>query len=62
MQRRDFLLFNGEDPQLSRAVQNINNKVTLHEFGTLNKNINTTYIENDKIHFLYEEVKQENIH
>ena len=47
--QRDFLLFNGEDPQLSTAVQNINTKVTLHEFGTLNKNINTTYIENDNI-------------
>ena len=47
--QRDFLLFNGEDPQLSIAVQNINTKVTLHEFGTLNKNINTTYIENDNI-------------
>ena len=47
--QRDFLLFNGEDLQLSTAVQNINNKVTLHEFGTLNKNINTTYIENDNI-------------
>ena len=47
--QRDFLLFNGEDPQLSSAVQNINTKVTLHEFGTLNKNINTTYIENDNI-------------
>ncbi len=47
--QRDFLLFNGEDPQLSNAVQNINTKVTLHEFGTLNKNINTTYIENDNI-------------
>lgn len=46
---RDFLLFNGEDPQLSRAVQSINTKATLHEFGTLNKNINTTYIENDSI-------------
>ena len=45
----DFLLFNGEDPQLSTAVQNINTKVTLHEFGNLNKNINTTYIENDNI-------------
>jgi UDP-N-acetylmuramoylalanine--D-glutamate ligase len=47
--QRDFLLFNGEDPQLSTAVQNINTKVTLHEFGTLNKNINTTCIENDNI-------------
>ena len=47
--QRDFLLFNGEDPQLSTAVQNINTKVTLHEFGTLNKNINTTYTENDNI-------------
>ena len=47
--QRDFLLFNGEDLQLSTAVQKINNKVTLHEFGTLNKNINTTYIENDNI-------------
>ena len=47
--QRDFLLFNGEDPQLSTAVQNINTKVTLHEFGNLNKNINTTYIENDNI-------------
>lgn len=47
--QRDFLLFNGEDPQLSTAVQNINTEVTLHEFGNLNKNINTTYIENDNI-------------
>ena len=47
--QRDFFLFNGEDPQLSKAIQNINTKATLHEFGTLNKNINTTYIENDNI-------------
>ena len=47
--QRDFLLFNGEDPQLSTAIQNINTKVTIHEFGTLNKNINTTYIEKDNI-------------
>ena len=47
--QRDFLLFNGEDPQLSNALQNINTKATLHEFGTLNKHINTTCIENDSI-------------
>ena len=47
--QRDFLLFNGEDPQLITAIQNINTKATLHEFGTLNKNINTTYIENYNI-------------
>ena len=47
--QRDFLLFNGEDPQLSRAVQNINTKATLHEYGNINKKINTTYIENDNI-------------
>ena len=46
---RDFLLFNGEDPELCRAVQNINTKATLHEFGSLKKNINTTYIENNSI-------------
>ena len=34
---RDFLLFNGEDPELSRAVQNINTKATLHEFGSFKK-------------------------
>jgi len=47
--QRDFLLFNGEDPKLSRAVQNINTTATLHEFGSFKKNINTTYIENDSI-------------
>ena len=47
--QRDFLLFNGEDPELSRAVQNINTTATLHEFGSFKKNINTTYIENDSI-------------
>ena len=46
---RDYLLFNGEDPELCRAVQNINTKATLHEFGSLKKNINTTYIENNSI-------------
>jgi len=46
---RDFLLFNGEDLELCRAVQNINTKATLHEFGSLKKNINTTYIENNSI-------------
>ena len=47
--QRDFLLFNGEDPQLSAAVENIVTTVTLHEFGASNKKINTTYIENDNI-------------
>ena len=47
--QRDFLLFNGEDPELSRAVQNINTTATLHEFGSFKKKINTTYIENDSI-------------
>ena len=37
--QRDFLLFNGQDPQLNRAFQNKNTKATLHKFGTLNKNI-----------------------
>jgi UDP-N-acetylmuramoylalanine--D-glutamate ligase len=45
----DFLLFNGEDPQLSSAVDNINTKATLHEFGTFNKKMNSTYIEKDRI-------------
>ena len=43
--QRDFLLFNGEDPQLNAAVRNINTKATLHEFGASNRNIYTTYIE-----------------
>ena len=46
---RDFLLFNGEDPELSVAVDNIVTNATLHEFGGLNKKINTTYIEKDNI-------------
>ena len=46
---QDFLLFNGEDIELCRAVQNNNSKATLHEFGGLKKNINTTYIENNSI-------------
>ena len=47
--QRDFLLFNGEDFQLNLAVQNLKTKATLHEFGTLNKNINATWVEKNKI-------------
>ena len=46
---RDFLLFNGEDPQLSKAIHSMKTKAKLHEFGNLNKNINTTYLENNSI-------------
>lgn len=46
---RDFLLFNGDDPALNTAMQNITTDTRLFEFGTLNKNTNTTYIENDHI-------------
>ena len=46
---RDFLLFNGEDPLLSKAVQRINTKAILHQFGTLNKKMNSTYLENESI-------------
>ena len=47
--QHDFLLFNGEDFQLNLAVQNLKTKATLHEFGTLNKNINATWVEKNKI-------------
>jgi UDP-N-acetylmuramoylalanine--D-glutamate ligase len=47
--KRDFLLFNGDDPALNTAMQNITTDTRLFEFGTLNKNTNTTYIENDHI-------------
>jgi len=46
---RDFLLFNGDDPELSRAVQNIKTDSILHKFGVNNKSINTTYAEKDHI-------------
>jgi UDP-N-acetylmuramoylalanine--D-glutamate ligase len=46
---RDFLLFNGDDPELNTAVQNIITDSQLHQFGFQNKNTNTTYIENDHI-------------
>lgn len=47
--KRDFLLFNGDDPELSRAVQNIKTESILHRFGVNNKSINTTYAEKDHI-------------
>ena len=47
--KRDFLLFNGDDPELSRAVQNIKTDSILHKFGVNNKSINTTYAEKDHI-------------
>ena len=46
---RDFLLFNGEAPELNTAIQAINTPATLHEFGSQNKKTNTTYTENDHI-------------
>ena len=47
--KRDFLLFNGDDPELSRAVKNIKTDSILHKFGVNNKSINTTYAEKDHI-------------
>ena len=46
---RDFLIFNGDDPELSKAVKKINTDSILHQFGVTHKNINTTYAENDHI-------------
>lgn len=47
--QRDFLLFNGEDPELNRAIQNIKTDTTLFQFGTIKNTTNNTYVENDHI-------------
>jgi UDP-N-acetylmuramoylalanine--D-glutamate ligase len=48
--QRDFLLFNGEDPELKRAVQNLNSEATFHEFGAeTTSTINTTILKNDHL-------------
>jgi UDP-N-acetylmuramoylalanine--D-glutamate ligase len=47
--QRDFLLFNADDPELNKAIKQIDTKATIHSFGNNSKRKNTTYLENDQI-------------
>ncbi len=46
---RDFLLFNAADPELSKAVQNINSRATIHALGADSSAAYTTYVQGDQI-------------
>lgn len=46
---RDFLLFNAADPELSKAVQNINSRATIHALGVDSNAANTTHVQGDQI-------------
>ena len=46
---RDFLLFNAADPELSKAVQNINSRATIHALGADSSAANTTHVQGDQI-------------
>jgi UDP-N-acetylmuramoylalanine--D-glutamate ligase len=45
----DFLLFNAADPELSKAVQNINSRATIHALGADSSAANTTHVQGDQI-------------
>ena len=47
--QRDFLLFNADDPELNKAIKQIDTKATIHSFGNNSKRKNTTYLDNDQI-------------
>ena len=47
--QRDFLLFNADDPELNKAIKQIDTQATIHSFGNNSKRKNTTYLENDQI-------------
>ena len=47
--QRDFLLFNADDPELNKAIKQIDTKATIHSFGNNTNRKNTTYLENDQI-------------
>lgn len=47
--KRDFLLFNVDDPELKNAIDQIDTEATLHGFGYSSQNMNITYMENDQV-------------
>ncbi|PDH46136.1 MAG: UDP-N-acetylmuramoyl-L-alanine--D-glutamate ligase [Flavobacteriales bacterium MED-G15] len=47
--KRDFLLFNADDPELKNAIDQIDTEATLHGFGYSSQNMNITYMENDQV-------------
>jgi UDP-N-acetylmuramoylalanine--D-glutamate ligase len=46
---RDFFLFNADDPELNKAIKQIDTQATIHSFGNNKNGKNTTYLENDQI-------------
>ena len=47
--QRDFLLFNADDPELNKAIKQIDTQATIHGFGNSPFDTNTTYLEDDQI-------------
>jgi len=47
--QRDFLLFNTDDPELNKAIKQIDTQATIHGFGYNSFDSNTTYLEGDQI-------------
>jgi len=47
--QRDFLLFNADDPELNKAIKQIDTQATIHGFGYNSFDTNTTYLEDDQI-------------
>ena len=47
--QRDFLLFNADDPELNKAIKQIDTQATIHGFGYNSFDSNTTYLEGDQI-------------
>jgi UDP-N-acetylmuramoylalanine--D-glutamate ligase len=47
--QRDFLLFNADDPELNKAIKQIDTLATIHGFGYNSSDTNTTYLEDDQI-------------
>jgi UDP-N-acetylmuramoylalanine--D-glutamate ligase len=47
--QRDFLLFNADDPELNKAIKQIDTLATIHGFGYNSFDTNTTYLEDDQI-------------
>lgn len=47
--QRDFLLFNADDPELNKAIKQINTQATIYGFGYNSFDTNTTYLEDDQI-------------
>ena len=46
---RDFLLFNADDPELNKAIKQIETQATIHSFGHNSVDTNSTYLEDDQI-------------